>query len=601
MNSATDRRAPGVPRIPFDALVELGGALGPSFEARAVNLSEDGMQLRTAYLPEVGQPVKCCFDGGPELSVVAEGEVTWNEQRGQGGEFGIRFTNLDTESAAALGRIVGMGEDGNFAKTPSGRKVRLHIEGLVTPMRARVKSTQGSSLTAYSELGFLQVGKGLDLEDAKSGDRRFAHIDGVSIEMEPDSHVPQLVVALRYDDKDAGVGEASVEAATPDILSPEDIVHVSSSTANELHEHAGEDASIDDHDGFAGDAHAASAAPSAAKTDGDFELSEADRMKSPMARTAAKIAPAIARWAKRTKTTIGLLAARGAAKRGAKSSDLVSPVRRTTAPPPGGGLHTAGRKVVRGEIEGKVAMSEDKPRFKMTRKKMAVAGAAVMATALVAVALHKSAPAPAASTPPESSAVVASATPSASVAPPASVLASAVAPPSMASAMAVNDPLAAQAATLANGNDVSDDLSSTRSAAQRRIKVTPFGNGPVGHGNVMRIKMDGAIEKIQGASQPAGFTVVIPGRKSLEAAGPLAAKDSRIAAIRMANEAGGAELTVTFKDGVPNYQVRGKGDTLELVLAKAGQAGDKAPEANSTTPAKKKHHTRRRHVATQSQ
>ena len=52
MSTASDRRAPEASRIPFDGMVEVGGALGPSFEAQAINLSEEGMHLRTAYLPE---------------------------------------------------------------------------------------------------------------------------------------------------------------------------------------------------------------------------------------------------------------------------------------------------------------------------------------------------------------------------------------------------------------------------------------------------------------------------------------------------------------------------------------------------------------------
>src|SRR6185503_20915492 len=94
--------------------------------------------------------------------------------------------------------------------------------------------------------------------------------------------------------------------------------------------------------------------------------------------------------------------------------------------------------------------------------------------------------------------------------------------------------------------------------------------GPVAHGNVLRLKMDGAIEKLQGAAQPTGFTVAVPDRRSLEAAGPLAARDSRIASIKVTNDGAGAELAVAFKDGVPNYQVRAKGDTLEIVLAQIG-------------------------------
>src|SRR5262245_63810807 len=96
MSNAHDRRAPGVARIPFDAMVEVGGALGPSFEAQAVNLSEEGMSLRTMYLPEVSQPVMCRFEAGYGLGVVAAGEVIWREDMGNGGEFGIRFTNMDS-------------------------------------------------------------------------------------------------------------------------------------------------------------------------------------------------------------------------------------------------------------------------------------------------------------------------------------------------------------------------------------------------------------------------------------------------------------------------------------------------------------------------
>ena len=99
MSTASDRRAPHATRIPFDAMVEVGGSLGPTFEAQAVNLSEEGMHLRTAYLPEIGQPISCRFDAGHGLVVVAAGEVLWNEDMGEGGEFGIRFTNLTAAPA----------------------------------------------------------------------------------------------------------------------------------------------------------------------------------------------------------------------------------------------------------------------------------------------------------------------------------------------------------------------------------------------------------------------------------------------------------------------------------------------------------------------
>ncbi|MCL2776838.1 MAG: PilZ domain-containing protein [Polyangiaceae bacterium] len=606
MNSQPDRRAPRVHRIPFDGVVEMGGTLDPSFEAQAVNLSEKGMQLKTAYLPEIGQPVRCCFDAGLGMSVVASGEVAWNEKLGsQGGEFGIRFTNLDNQSTALLKRIVGMGENGTLPMVPDGRKVRLHIEGLASPMRARIKNAHGSSVTAFSELGFLQVGKGLELEDATNGERRPAFIDRVSVEVERESRIPQLVVTLRYDDKAArsamtngeAVAVAALAAVGTEALASSPMASEASSHDEPSVQPSVQDASIDDQDDSNASARTTPEAMPDIKTDGTCGESEQGR-RNPVALATAKIGPALARWAKRAKTTVAVLASRASAKGGAQG-DLAAPVRRTTAPPPGGGLRAAGRKVVRGgEVDEKVH-ALNKPHFKITKKRIAVAGATAAAITLAAIALHK--PAPAASVAPAESVAVASSAngaPSSSAAPPASVALAAAPIAPIASAARQDDPLAAQAKALA-ASDASSDTSianansanSANSVGPKKLKVTPFGNGPVGHGNVMRIKMDGAIEKIHGASQPAGFTVVIPGRKSLEAAGPLAAKDSRIAAIRVANETGGAELTVTFKDGVPNYQVRGKGDTLELVLAKAGQAGDKAPEAH----VKKKKHSRTHH------
>ena len=105
--------------------------------------------------------------------------------------------------------------------------------------------------------------------------------------------------------------------------------------------------------------------------------------------------------------------------------------------------------------------------------------------------------------------------------------------------------------------------------------------------------MDGDIEKFEGDGQPTGFTVVIPGRRSLEPAAPLAARDARIASIRATNDGTGAELTVAFKDGVPNYLVRAKGDVLEIVLAPTGALGE-AKVTRATTAAPATHHRHRK-------
>jgi hypothetical protein len=579
MNSAGDRRAPGATRIPFDGMVEVGGALGPAFEAQALNLSEEGMSLRTAYLPEVGQPIRCRFEAGHGLSVMAAGEVLWNEDLGEGGEFGVRFTNLDAQSTVALQRIMGMAEEGILPRPPHGKKVRLHIEGLASPMRARLRGTQATCATAYSELGFLEMGKPLELEDAMSGSRRPALIDKVDVAMEEGSRIPQLVVTLRYDDEEARMAArenehaGSLSAVTIEEQTGRDEMSTDPQADEEMPMEHGEEDEMVPAPAPGEEAHAEAKAMESDSPNDEIDA-ESEKLKSPLARTAAKITPAMMSFAKRAKVTMALLAAKIAARRGGSGDDVEIPMRRTTAPAPGGGLHASGRKVIRGEIgEDKADEDEPKPKFKITKRRAAVAGAIGVAGILAMFAMHKPAPAPQlAATPPVETATSA---------PPAAAPAAPAGP-------AVNDPLASQAMA---GMPGANGMMST--GMGKNGKPAPFTNGSVGaHGNVIRIKMDGQIAAIQGASQPTGFTVVIPSRKSMDAAGPLASKDPRIAALKVANEPTGAELSVTFKDGVPNYAVRAKGDVLELVLAKASANGDKPAEAkagHAGAKKKKKH------------
>ena len=212
MSGTDDRRAPGATRIPFEALVEVGGALGPSFEAQAIDISEEGMHLRTAYLPEVGQPLSCRFEAGSGGSVIASGEVVWKQDAAKGGEFGIRFTDLDAQSAEALQRVIGVAC--SPAAPSKGNRVRLHIEGLGSPMRAHVKESGRGLLTAFSGLGFLQVGKHLELEDATTGAKRPAKVVRVECEIDPESRVPQLVMSFQYEDEKAA--EAAARENTPE-------------------------------------------------------------------------------------------------------------------------------------------------------------------------------------------------------------------------------------------------------------------------------------------------------------------------------------------------------------------------------------------------
>lgn len=521
MNSE-DRRAPGATRTPFDGLVEVGGALGPSFEAQAVNVSEDGIHLRTAYLPELGQPLTCRFDGGPNKSVLVAGEVVWSQGEAKGGEFGVRFTEMDAESVEAIKGLCGVGA--GPTQVQAGARVRLHIEGLASPMRAKIKDSHPTEVTVGSDLGFLQVGKQLELEDAQNGGKRPACIDRVEVAVDPGSNVPQLVVTLRYSDMEAQV-DASRSAGP-----------------------------------------AVQARPKATSVPDDLAaVEEASRqMKGALARNIARIGPAIERFARRATTTVALIAQRGAAR----VDDGAAP-RRTTSLPAGGGLHASGRRVVRGESSPSLqpGATAGAPKLQVTKRKAIVAGAVMMAAIAGALALKKAhhdtdgVPATAA----EAAKSPAAAGPGESSGAPASV-----GSPTLAATPLAVEPGPTPAPPAAGLAAADDGADSAQGPHKKHGRVAPFGNGPVHHGNVLRLKMDSAIDSLEGAQQPTGFAVKIPGRRSLEAAGPLAARDSRIAAIKVSNDPAGAELTVAFKDGVPNYLVSARGDTLVISLAPPG-------------------------------
>jgi hypothetical protein len=533
-----ERRSQGA-RVPFEAMVEVGSAAGPSFEAHALDVSADGMHLKTSFLPEIGQPLTCRFDTGPDSSVLASGEVVWRQDGGDGGEFGVRFTDLDEESAAALSKIATIAIPAEKPVDQSGTKVRLHIEGLGSPMRAKVKGADRKALTVGSELGFLQVGKELELEDAQTGKKRPARIDRVDVEIDPETKVPQLVVSLKYEDVE--------ESIACKVDEPE----------------------------------------------GDLEsIQEAgEQMKGAFARSVAKVTPALMEMVKKAK----IAAVQYAEKKMKKEEDAAP--KRMTAPPPAGALHANGRKVIRDEVAEAApqgAMAKLSPLIKkaeMHKKKIAIGSAAFALVALFLIGTHKHEPAATPAVAQNGAAAIADPNAAAPTTPAAvggpvagdSTMANAASPLAQnqnVGAVAGGMPLAIPPGNISASSEsfggpavdpgYADQDTSESGSSNRKINVVPFGNGPVGHGNVLKIKMDGAIEKIEGAPQATGFTVVIPNRRSLEAAAPLAARDGRIASIKITNDSPGAELSLQFKDGVPNYQVRARGDELEIVLAPIG-------------------------------
>ncbi|MFO0659457.1 MAG: PilZ domain-containing protein [Polyangiaceae bacterium] len=171
-----DRRSGRTLRVPFEALVIISGQSGNvgAYECEATDVSEQGMHLRTAYLPDLGQSLTCRFETGID-EVVAEGTVVWRQEAARGGEFGVQFTKLDARSIAALRELCGTLEPPSPSEVaaapppapakeeipaskvaaPASREVRpgavrLHLEGVSAPMSAQVRTTSNGEVLPWA-------------------------------------------------------------------------------------------------------------------------------------------------------------------------------------------------------------------------------------------------------------------------------------------------------------------------------------------------------------------------------------------------------------------------------------------------------------------
>ena len=459
----------------------------------------------------------------------------------------MRFTDLDAASEVALRKIIWI--EPTFASASPGTRVRLHIEGLGSPMRAHVKGTEATGLVVESELGFLQVGKELELENARTGGKRPARVAQVGVDSTWRRRFPAHRVAplrrrghrqARDGSPTAGAQEDTPEPIVIDDEKPQAVAQNASPSKAE-------------------DAPKAKAGPSA-KAEEDVLGPMRSGVSEVFYRASEKVAPAINRFGAQAKTALALVVAR-ARKATSKTDDVAAPARRTTAPSTRrrasrrgaqGGACRANERGTSARRSAEVGAREAPRGHRVGRGGRWRAGAGGSPQARRdrpddGAGVDRSGRDGRDRRSPRgrrASAPVASPLPASSPAP---------VPPPTINLPPPDDTPATSAA----------QASDEPRAHRRTLHVTPFGNGAVGHANVLHLKMDGPIEKIEGAATPTGFNVVIPDCRSLEAAAPLAARDSRIAAIRVTNESNGAELAVSFKDGVPNYQVRAKGESLE--------------------------------------
>ncbi len=618
MTENQERRAEGAGRVRVETLVEVcGNEPGiPAFEAEAVDVSARGMHLRTAYLPDNGAPLVCRFEeGGKEI--VVEGRVAWRREGSRGGEFGVEFTALDSGSVGALRELCDTSNatDGpahathahEAAKSEVGSRVRLHIDGLGSPMKARVRESGRQNVQVGSNLEFLKVGRKLEVEDLEAGGRRHALIDGVSVAIDPQTRVPQLVVQLRFDSEhgDETTPEPSVlNFGEPN---PKGFKIPASSVTTDGPRHAAAHDNDHDHDEADDDADADAFRG---------KLGEAAANAGEAVHTASA---AVARFSARAAQGMGGLF-KGAAGKVLEFSKRgeAPPVRRTTAPAPNGSKSVEGHRL-RPQSQAAPAEEAAEPSKlkQLSRKKLMLgAGGAVLLASLVGVAIaatHRGPPAappgaqasltPAVTTvaPPSTGAPL-SATPaptdlgpqsaaSANVplfgpTPMATMEPAPLAPPpgspesveAQEKADAKNNasgaPVAASAAD-EGFSDESSDGDSDKSDAKERDKsekksgktdTTPWGKGKLHSPTIYRLRLDGPGGKLQGATLATGFTVLIPNHKVMEQGAGIAKRDTRISSVHTSNRSEGAEVSFRFRESIPAYRVRLRRDYVEILI-----------------------------------
>jgi hypothetical protein len=473
----------------------------------------------------------------------------------------------------------------------------------------------------------LKVGRRLEIEDLERGGRRTAHIDSVNVAIDPESRIPQLVVALRYEGVDETTPEPSVadlsgELQPRTLRIPADDVSVSATSNAGAADHQIEDEGDREVEALRGKIGiAATQAGEAAVTAGKR-----------MAALSSSAATNFSGWL------------RGASAKVAELSKREKPPqRRTTAPAPAGRVAVEGQRL-RPQTPSKAASSGADAveaqsklanvagkwnQLPKKQKVMASTGVAVMLATLVALGSRHGAPPPGADAAAKAEpAVVGAAAPAAAALPPGAAAAAPTLPapsalseangvvsadvplfgatpmatmePAPLAAPPAGDEASEEAAERAEAKasvtpvvsdesfpeEEGDKPSSKGKSSKKPEDVAPWGRGKVVTPVIHRLRLDSPGDALQGSLQPTGFTVVIPQRKVMEQGASISKRDPRIARVRTVNTPNGAQITFQFKDGTPAYKARLRRDYVEFLIGAPEPKKTPAPAAAAKTKSK---------------
>lgn len=637
--ATADRRDPTAARRPFHASVGLGAYdATDAISADAIDLSVGGMSVRSPLLPDVGVQLEFRFMLEDGKSINTRGEVVWTHDEGsRSGAFGVKFLAMPGDARASLSRSL---EPAIKSPSSAEPKVRLHLDSMDAPFRARLRERLPGAVVVGHELSFLKLGGKVTVEGAK--DNEAGVISAVDVEIDPATQNPRLILTIDLDGgaparamRVTSVAKAPVTAALIDAARVS-IPPVEAAPVVEAAKAVEAATVVEPAKAQPEPAKVPASAVDTARNEQEPVRAKSSTVMLPPAPAPSAIdsssdededfddaAPAGPAWMQR-----GVSAARGAWEGTVR---LATPVAAGVVKGVGalrarfqragdGAVVEAPRSGLRPQ-HSTVLATESDPDGSIARKRnrrvvMYAGAAAVLTVLIIAVAI---AGGPSGTTPHPQVAVTTDPAPVAELA----------APPAPAPAVpeAANEepaPMGAEPRMIAaGGNNLPADLQGaalsagqldetpavvvrsrprasafvpavtpSRPVAARpaaAVTVAParpaaMGNSSVRVGTRLALRMDGPVVSITGPGTRGNtISMVIPGRRSLDLAASLARMDSRILNAGVINRAAGAELTLRFREAAPPFFAHARGNTLEVVLG--ATPGAPAPARRAAAPA----------------
>jgi hypothetical protein len=558
----------------------------------------------------------------------------WAQDAGSdAGEFGLRFTELNDVDEDAIRGTFAEAEE---APPAEPAKARLHLAGMSAPLRARIRTEMDDAIVLGSDLSFLKLGEPIEVErhEGKREKGRVEDVT-IEIDDETRVARLMLTVALTGTSKTAKYGAVSAAAKVvaetaatiaqrrgPNATAmlspvPSDIANVGEVAPPNGHAEQGSDDALDEQIAANADDDEESPAvtSSAPRTPPAWLVSVMATLRA----MTTKAGPALARF---TRAVVAwMVATYGTLRARIKGTPV-----EVETPRPSSGRRPQIQQTARAEAQPVV-----QPKKKLGLYVLAGAGllAIVFAVATSGKSTHPRTPRPQVAVAPADPAVdpnAALATPAEANDPSNAANANAAATANEAAAVGepeagMNGPVAAPTPVAGQNFEGPDDTTGRRArrrtlptdlmaashsrnanvdaerptirGAGPRVANAPapvaaparpavaanapvvqvIGSSEVRTGTMLRMRMDGNLTGISGGVGT-GNTIVIrmPGRRSLDLAAPLVRQDARLVNAGVYNRASGAELTLRFREAVPQFSARARGNTLEIVLAPASAA-----------------------------